>query len=62
MTDYERLKELSSGAGTEKWAAYKIIDLEIRLHRISGILHGMEEYNDDDVLEMKLLCDTSLAT
>lgn len=36
----------------------KLRDLEIRLHRISGILHGDLQYSYDDITEMRDLCNT----
>jgi len=39
----------------------KIMDLEIRLHRISGILYGDLQYEYGDIVEMRNLCNTELS-
>jgi hypothetical protein len=36
----------------------KVRELEVRLHRLSGILHGDVLYEYSDIEEMRELCDT----
>ena len=38
----------------------KVRDLEIRLHRISGILYGDLQYTFDDIMEMRGYCNTEI--
>ena len=59
MDEQDRLYKLDNGTDTARWAANKIRDLEIRLHRLSGILHGDLQYTYEDITEMRDLCNTS---
>ncbi len=61
MTDkMQKLHKLANGTATARWAADKIRDLEIRLHKISGILHGDTMYPYVDICEMRELCNTEV--
>ena len=56
----DRLNKLDNGTQTARWAADKIRELEIRLHRIKGILNGGVMYEYSDVEEMRKLSDTAI--
>ena len=57
----DRLNKLDNGTETARWAADKIRELEIRLHRINGILHGDVMYEYGDIEEMRNLCNTDIS-
>lgn len=61
MTDIDRLYKLDNGTDTARWAAARIRELEVKLHRISGVLHGDTLYSYEDIEHMRGLCQTDQA-